>query len=110
MKTARLIGRIEELLRHSFDELSEKELRKTIKSLRHKQEVLEERLQQTQGKGTRRKLQRQIDLLREQRLRGAETYRCLVALHQNGDAVVHPANGSSVFLADQTTAPEYRVN
>lgn len=98
------------MLRLPLDELPEKKLRKTIKCLRHKEEALEERLLQTTGKGARRRLRRKIDLLRTQRMRCADSLRCTVALHENGQAVVHPSAGSVVFLADQAAASQHRVN
>jgi len=106
MKTTKLIDRIEKLLRRPPEELPARKLRKTIKSLKQKQEALEERLKRTRRKASRRSLQKKITALREQRALGAETYRQLIALHEDDD---RPAR-SVVFLVDQAAAAQHRAD
>ena len=84
MKTMKLVSRIERLLKCPPEELSVKKLRKSIKALKQKQEDLEERLKRTRRTGSRRRLKMQIQVLKVQRARGAETFRHLIALHERG--------------------------
>ena len=110
MKTTKLINRIQKLLGRPSDQLPIHKLRKTIKALKRKQEALEERRKRTRRNGARRKLQRKIEMLREQRRRGAETYHRLIALHADDDNAAHAAEGSIIFLADQAAAAQLRAD
>ncbi|WP_078120971.1 hypothetical protein [Thiosocius teredinicola] len=77
MKTMKLVAKIQRLLKRPPEEMRLKKLRKTIKSLKDKQEELEDKLKRTRGKHAREKLKRKIDVLYAQRCKGAEVYRGL---------------------------------
>ena len=107
MKTMTLVSRIEKLLKCPPGELPIKKLRKTIKAIKQKQEDLEERLKRTRRKGSRRRLQLKINVLKLQRARGAEIYHRLIALHEHGkETGGRPWNSSIVFLSDQAAAAQ----
>jgi hypothetical protein len=110
MKTMKLISRVEKLLKRPPDELPVRKLRKTVKSLKQKQEALEERLRRTRRNGSRRRLQLKIAALRVQRARGAAACRCLIALHEGVADVERAPGGSVVFLADQGAAAQERID
>ena len=109
MKTMKLVSRIEKLLKCPPDELPVKKLRKTINALKQKQEDMEERLKRTRRKGSRRRLQMQIQVLKVQRARGAGTFRHLIALHERGKEAGR-RDQSVVFLADQAAAAQRRAD
>ena len=110
MKTMKLIDKIQKLLTRPDDDVQVKKLRKMIKVIKQRQEDLEERFKRTRSKGSRRRLRRKIEKLRVARIKGAETYRRLIALRENDVVTAPPSRGSVVFLADQAAAAQYRVN
>lgn len=79
MKTKKLVARIQRLLAGPPAETQIKKLRKTIKALKEKQELLEDKLKRTRGKHERQRLQQKIDVVKAQRRKGAEVYRQLKA-------------------------------
>jgi len=79
MKTAKLVSRIQKLLQRPLEETKIKKLRKTIKALKEKQKDLEGRLKRTHDKHDRKRLQQKIEVLKAQRLKGAEVYHRLKA-------------------------------
>jgi len=74
MKTTKLVAKIQKLLRRPPEETQLKKLRKTIKALKDKQKDLENKLKRTHGKHDRQRLQQKIEVLKAQRLKGAEVY------------------------------------
>lgn len=79
MKTMKLIAKVQRLLQAAPQDSKLKKLRKTVKALKEKQEDLEHKLKGTRGKHSRERLRQKIDVLRAQRLKGAEAYRRLKA-------------------------------
>jgi len=74
MKTMKLVAKIQKLLQRPPEETKIKKLRKTIKALKDKQKELENKLKRTHGKHERQRLEQKIEVLKAQRLKGAEVY------------------------------------
>jgi hypothetical protein len=77
MTTDKLIDRIKGLLKQPPEKTKLKKLRKTVKALKEKQQHLEKKLADTEGKHERQRIEQKIKVLRKQRSKGCELYRVL---------------------------------
>jgi predicted nucleic acid-binding Zn-ribbon protein len=75
MTTKNLLSRIKAMLKAPPGETELSKLKKTVKRLKARQKELEEKLEKTKGKQSRRSLQQKIDVLHAQRRKGAKLYR-----------------------------------
>jgi hypothetical protein len=75
MSTGKLLDRLKAWLDDPPEKSRLKQLRRTVKALKQKQRELEVRLDKTEGKHARHRLEHKIRVLKKQRSKGAALYR-----------------------------------
>ena len=79
MKSKKLLEKLNTLLGtgESADKEHIKKLRKVLKTLKEKQTILQEKLEEAEGDHERRKIKQKIEVIQRQRQKGVEVYKAM---------------------------------